>query len=167
MQAIARVNRVFRDKPAGLVVDYIGIAAELKNALAHYSQSDQQQTGISEAEAVTAFLDALDVSRAQFHGFDNSAALGGTPAQRLQVLPGALDHILKKDRQDEGGAVKRFNDAAASLVKAFKLASGSPQAAEHAEEVAFFSAVRSGLEKVGQGPLGGPRKTRISRSSNW
>jgi type I restriction enzyme R subunit len=154
MQAIARVNRVFRDKPAGLVVDYIGIAAELKNALAHYSQSDQQQTGISEAEAVTAFLDALDVSRAQFHGFDYSAALGGTPAQRLQVLPGALDHILQKDRQDEGGAVKRFNDAAAALVKAFKLASGSPQAAEHTEEVAFFSAVRSGLEKVGAGPAG-------------
>ncbi|MCA2009159.1 type I restriction endonuclease subunit R [Tritonibacter mobilis] len=154
MQAIARVNRVFRDKPAGLVVDYIGIAAELKNALAHYSQTDQQQTGISEAEAVTAFLDTLDVARAQFHGFDYSAALGGTPAQRLQVLPGALDHILNKDRQDEGGAVKRFNDAAAALVKAFKLASGSPQAAEHTEEVAFFSAVRSGLEKMGAGPIG-------------
>lgn len=61
MQAIARVNRVFRDKPAGLIVDYIGIAAELKSALAHYSQTDQAQTGIDEREAVAAFLDALDV----------------------------------------------------------------------------------------------------------
>lgn len=153
MQAIARVNRVFQDKPAGLVVDYIGIAAELKSALAHYSQSDQQQTGISETEAVAAFLDALDVARTQFHGFDYSQALGGTPAERLRVLPGALDHILQKDRLGEGGVVKRFNDTTAALVKAFKLASGSPQATEHTEEVAFFSAVRSGLEKVGAGPV--------------
>ncbi|UWQ85029.1 type I restriction endonuclease subunit R [Leisingera caerulea] len=153
MQAIARVNRVFQDKPAGLVVDYIGIAAELKSALAHYSQSDQQQTGISETEAVAAFLDALDVARTQFHGFDYSQALGGTPAERLRVLPGALDHILQKDRLGEGGVVKRFNDTTAALVKAFKLASGSPQATEQTEEVAFFSAVRSGLEKVGAGPV--------------
>ncbi len=154
MQAIARVNRVFQDKPAGLVVDYIGIAAELKSALAHYSQSDQQQTGISEAEAVAAFLDALDVARTQFHGFDYSQALGRTPAERLRVLPSAIDHILQSDRLGEGGAVKRFNDAMAVLVKAFKLASGSPQATDHAEEVAFFSAVRAGLEKVGAVPVG-------------
>lgn len=154
MQAIARVNRVFQDKPAGLIVDYIGIAAELKNALAHYSQSDQKQTGISEAEAIGAFLDALDVTRTQFHGFDYTGALGGTPAERLRVLPGALDHILQKGQEGEGGASKQFNDAAAVLVKAFKLASGSPQATEHTEEVAFFSAVRSGLEKVGASPSG-------------
>jgi type I restriction enzyme R subunit len=151
MQAIARVNRVFKNKPAGLIVDYIGIAADLKNALGHYSQSDQQQTGISEAEAVAAFLDALDVARSQFHGFDYSVSLGGTPAERLKVLPASLNHILQKER-DEGegaGAVKRFNDAVASLVKAFKLASGSARAKENTEEVAFFSAIRSGLEKVG------------------
>ncbi|GAA3874502.1 type I restriction endonuclease subunit R [Celeribacter arenosi] len=153
MQAIARVNRVFQNKPAGLIVDYIGIAADLKNALAHYSQSDQKQTGISEAEAVAAFLDTLDVARSQFHGFDYSSSLGGTPAERLKVLPAALDHILQKERDagDGSGAVKRFNDAVASLVKAFKLASGSTQAKAHTEEVAFFSAVRSGLEKVGAG----------------
>ncbi|MEZ5733875.1 MAG: type I restriction endonuclease subunit R [Paracoccaceae bacterium] len=150
MQAIARVNRVFKSKPAGLVVDYIGIAAELKSALAHYSQSDQQQTGISETEAVAAFLDALDVARAQFHGFDYSNALGGTPAQRLKILPAALDHVFQKDKADDkASGVKRFNDAVAALIKAFKLASGSPQATSHVEEVAFFAAVRSGLEKVG------------------
>ncbi|NSX53273.1 type I restriction endonuclease subunit R [Parasulfitobacter algicola] len=151
MQAIARVNRVFRNKPAGLIVDYIGIAADLKNALAHYSQSDQQQTGISEAEAVAAFMDALDVARSQLHGFDYSTTLGGTPADRLKILPAALNHVLEKER-DEGegaGAVKRFNDAVAGLVKAFKLASGSTQAKSSTEEVAFFSAIRSGLEKVG------------------
>ncbi|MDS1136722.1 type I restriction endonuclease subunit R [Nitratireductor indicus] len=153
MQAIARVNRVFRDKPAGLVVDYIGIATELKSALAHYSQTDQAQTGIDEAEAITAFLDALDVARAHFHGFDYSAALKGTPAQRLAVLPGALEHILSKDSGTEGAGagVKKFHDAVAALVKAFKLAAGNPQATDHAEEVAFFSAIRTSLVKLNAG----------------
>lgn len=147
MQAIARVNRVFADKPAGLVVDYIGIAAELKAALAHYSQTDQAQTGIEESAAVAAFLDALDVARAQFHGFDYSAALHGNPSERLAVLPGAIEYILAKDRDSDTGT-KRFHDAVAALVKAYKLASGSPQATEHAEEVAFFAAVRSSLAKL-------------------
>ena len=161
MQAIARVNRVFRDKPAGLVVDYIGIAADLKQALAHYSRTDQEQTGIDEAEAVAAFLDSLDVARSHFHGFDYSDALGGTPKQRLQMLPSALNFLLGKDRETEQNraGLKRFLDATAALVKSFKLASGSPQAKAHAEEIAFFVAVRSGLEKIGAG-------AKDTRSSN-
>lgn len=149
MQAIARVNRVFRDKPAGLVVDYIGIAAELKAALANYSQTDQAQTGIDEREAVAAFLDALDVARALFHGFNYGPAVKGTPGERLAILPGAIEHILAKDREGEGAQrAKRIHDAVAALVKAYKLASGSPQATEHAEEVAFFAAIRSSLAKL-------------------
>ncbi len=148
MQAIARVNRVFKGKPAGLVVDYIGIAADLKNALAHYSQSDQAKTGVSEAEAVAAFLDALDVARQQLFGFDYALALDGTPKDRLKILPPAIEHILNKGVEDEGASVKRFQDAVAALVKAFKLASGSPQATDHAVEVAFFTAVRTGIEKL-------------------
>ena len=152
MQAIARVNRVFRDKPAGLVVDYIGIAAELKAALAHYSQTDQAQTGIDEGEAIAAFLDALDVARVQFHGFDYGPAIRGTPGERLAVLPGAIEHILAADREREGAqGAKRFHNAVAALVRAYKLASGSPQATEHAEEVAFFAAVRSSLAKLDVG----------------
>ncbi|WP_298905561.1 type I restriction endonuclease subunit R [uncultured Aliiroseovarius sp.] len=148
MQAIARVNRVFKGKPAGLVVDYIGIASDLKNALAHYSQSDQAQTGVSEAEAVSAFLDALDVSRQQLFGFDYALALDGSPKDRLRILPPAIEHILNKGVEDEGASVKRFQDTVAALVKAFKLASGSPQATDHAVEVAFFTAVRTGIEKL-------------------
>ncbi len=148
MQAIARVNRVFKGKPAGLVVDYIGIASDLKNALAHYSQSDQAQTGVSEAEAVSAFLDALDVARQQLFGFDYALALDGSPKDRLKILPPAIEHILNKGVEDEGASVKRFQDAVAALVKAFKLASGSPQATDHAVEVAFFTAVRTGIEKL-------------------
>ncbi|MEP2533839.1 type I restriction endonuclease subunit R [Shimia sp.] len=147
MQAIARVNRVFKGKPAGLVVDYIGLAADLKKALAHYSQSDQAKTGVNEAEAISAFLDALDVARQQFFGFDYSAALNGTAKDRLKVLPAAIEHILAKDQSSEGSK-KRFLDAVAALIQAFKLASGSPAATEHSVEVAFFTAVRTGLEKL-------------------
>src|SRR5690606_15067629 len=70
MQAIARVNRVFRDKPGGLVVDYIGIAQNLKAALGQYTQADRDKTGIDEEAAVAALLERLEIIRAIFHGFD-------------------------------------------------------------------------------------------------
>lgn len=159
MQAIARVNRVFNNKPSGLVVDYIGIFADLKTALAHYSQSDQAQTGIDEKEAVAAFLDVLDVARQQLFGFDYADAILGSAKQRLKILPPAIEHILAKSRADEGASVKRYLDTVAALVKAFKLASGSPQATEHAIEVAFFIAVRFGLEKL---DTGGGRKSNLA-----
>lgn len=152
MQAIARVNRVFAGKPAGLVVDYIGLAADLKKALAHYSQGDQAQTGVDEREAVAAFLSALHVARGLFHGFDYSRVLGGTAADRIEILPAAADHVLHQARadgqEDHKDFGKRFLDAVAALAKAFKLAAGSPEAKEHAEEVAFFLAVRSALQKL-------------------
>lgn len=150
MQAIARVNRVFRDKPAGLVVDYIGLAAELRSALGHYSKADQNQTGIDEREAVKAFLDTLDVARSQFHGFDYGKAIIGTKADRLAIFPAAIEFMLQKDRDENTNvpAITRFNDAVAALAKAYKLASGSPEATQHAIEVAFFSAVRIALDKL-------------------
>ncbi|MXV44288.1 HsdR family type I site-specific deoxyribonuclease [Saccharibacter sp. 17.LH.SD] len=159
MQAIARVNRVFEDKPAGLVVDYIGIAAELKAALAHYSKTDQDETGIDEGEAVAAFLDALDVSRAQFHGFDYSKALDGTPGERLAILPNALEYLLEKDRESDK-ETKRFRHAVAALVKGYKLASGNARVREYATEVAFFVAVRSSLDKL---DAGGGNRTHDDR----
>ena len=94
MQAIARVNRVFGSKPAGLVVDYIGLAADLRAALAHYSQGDRSNTGIDEREAVAAFLSALDVARSLMHGFDYTAALDGSPSDRLDLLPRAIEHLM-------------------------------------------------------------------------
>lgn len=152
MQAIARVNRVFTGKPAGLVVDYIGLAADLKKALAHYSQGDQAQTGVDEREAVSAFLSALDVARGLFHGFDYSRVLGGTGADRIEILPAAANHVLHQahisEQEDHRDFGKRFMDAVAALAKAFKLAAGSPEASENAEEVAFFLAVRSALQKL-------------------
>lgn len=152
MQAIARVNRVFAGKPAGLIVDYIGLAADLKKALSHYSQGDQAQTGVDEREAVAAFLSALEVARGLFHGFDYSRVLGGTATDRLEILPAAGNHVLRQARDDgrEGHKDfgKRFLDAVAALARAFKLAAGTPEAKVHAEEVAFFLAVRSALQKL-------------------
>jgi Type I site-specific restriction-modification system, R (restriction) subunit and related helicases len=84
MQAIARVNRVFRDKPAGLIVDYIGIAQNLKSALQQYSRDDQENTGVDESEAVKVMLEKYEIVRDMFHNFDYLSALAGTPESDLR-----------------------------------------------------------------------------------
>ena len=101
MQAIARVNRVFRDKPAGLVVDYIGIAQNLKSALGQYSNGDRDQTGIDEAEAVRVLMEKYEIVRVIFRpetkgGFDYRSALNtaATPQARLAIMAGAIDWVL-------------------------------------------------------------------------
>jgi type I restriction enzyme R subunit len=160
MQAIARVNRVFRDKPAGLVVDYIGIAHNLKSALAQYSPRDREQTGVDEAQAVVVMMEKYEVVRDMFHGFDYRAALGGTPQQRLAMMASAIEWILDRQQQwaakeqtPEGkrAAHHRFQDAVLALSKAFALASASDEARWIREEVGFFQAIRAALVKSGTG----------------
>ncbi|WP_200869486.1 MULTISPECIES: type I restriction endonuclease subunit R [Brucella] len=80
MQAIARVNRVFRDKPGGLIVDYIGIAQNLKNALGQYTRSDQDKTGIDEEEAIAVLMEKYEVVRGMFHGHDYNLGITGQPS---------------------------------------------------------------------------------------
>ena len=95
MQAIARVNRVFKDKPGGLVVDYLGLAHELKQALAAYTESGGHgETAIDQEEAVAVMLEKYEVCCDFFHGFDWSKWTSGTPAQKLGLLPAAQEHIL-------------------------------------------------------------------------
>ncbi len=156
MQAIARVNRVFRDKPAGLIVDYIGIAQNLKNALAQYSPRDREQTGIDEAEAIAVMLEKYEVVRDMFHGFDYRAGLAGSPQERLAMMAGAIEWILDQQQQwaarestAEGkkAAHRRFSDAVLALSKAFALASASDEARAIREEVGFFQAIRAALIK--------------------
>ena len=160
MQAIARVNRVFRDKPAGLVVDYIGIAQNLKNALGQYSGSDQRQAGIDEAEAVAVLLEKFEVVKAMYHGFDYARGLAGTPQERLIVLAEAIEWILT--RQHEAAARetsdeakrrenRRYQDAVLALSKAFALASASDEARAIRDEVGFFQTVRAALVKSADG----------------
>ncbi len=163
MQAIARVNRVFRDKPAGLVVDYIGLAQILKEALSQYSPNDRRETGIDEAEAVRVLVEKYEIVRAMFRpdmpgGFDYRPAIaaGSLPQQRLVVLAGAMDWVLSfqqeaaaKETTEEGKkrAHRRFADAVLALSKAFALAAASDAARAIRDEVGFFQAVRIALAK--------------------
>lgn len=160
MQAIARVNRVFRDKPAGLIVDYIGIAQNLKSALQQYSKPDQSRTGVDEAQAVALLQEKLEVVRDMFHGFEYRAALDGAPFERLKLLAGAMDWILErlhekaidaKTEDDRKKALRSYADAVLALSKAFALAGASDLAREVREEVGFFQAVRTALAKTGGG----------------
>jgi type I restriction enzyme R subunit len=159
MQAIARVNRVFRDKPAGLVVDYIGIAQNLKNALSQYSQHDQDQTGIDEAQAVAVLMEKHEIVRAVFHGFDYSPALSpdAKPQQRLSVMAQAIDWVLtvqqtaaakETNAEAKKRAQRRYGDAVLALSKAFALASASDAAREIRDEVGFFQAIRAAMIKT-------------------
>jgi type I restriction enzyme R subunit len=157
MQAIARVNRVFKDKPAGLVVDYIGIAQSLKQALSQYTPQDQRQTGVNQAEAVAVMLEKLDVVRSLFHGFDYTGIETATSAQRLTLLANAVDFIQRKQHEqaicedtDEAKkrAHRRYQDAVLALTKAHALAAASDEAAQVSIEVGFFQAVRSVLIKT-------------------
>lgn len=115
---------------------------------------------MDEAEAVAAFLDALDVARTLMFGFDYALALGGTPKERLKTLGAAMEHLLAKSLADQGARLSRFHDAVVALVRGYKLASGSPQATVHAAEVAFFVALRGTLEKLDVGSKG--RRTDAS-----
>ncbi len=151
MQAIARVNRVFKDKPGGLVVDYLGLADELKQALATYTQSGGTgATALDQAEAVALMLDKDEVCRGFFYGFDWSRWTSGTPRERLSLLPAAQEHILA---QEDGKA--RLLDAVTRLSQAFALAVPHDEAIRIRDDVGFFQAVRAVLAKS----VTGERKT--------
>lgn len=156
MQAIARVNRVFKDKPGGLIVDYIGILQNLKNALADYSPSDQDKTGIDEEQAVAALKETFERVRAIFHGHDYSAGLTGTPKKRLHALAGAIDWVLRWQEQeaskatrpeDKKRAHRAFQDLVLELSKGYALASASDLAGAIRDEVGFFQTVRAAIAK--------------------
>ena len=156
MQAIARVNRVFRDKPAGLIVDYIGVAQNLKSALGQYSRNDRRHAGIDKAEAIAVMVEKYEVVRDMFHGFDYSTGLTGSPQERLVALAGAIEWILDTQQRDAARestkdakkrAHRRFNDAVLELSKGFALVGGSDEARDIRDEVGFFQTVRAALAK--------------------
>ena len=147
MQAIARVNRVFKDKPGGLVVDYLGLAQELKQALATYTESGGTgRTALDQEEAVAVMLERYEVCCGLFHGFDRSWWTSGTPPQRLALLPNAQEHILRQEQGKE-----RCLGAVRDLSQAFALAVPHVEALRIRDDVAFFQAVRSVLGKRAPG----------------
>ncbi len=147
MQSIARVNRVFKDKPGGLIVDYIGIADELKGAMAEYSRSGGKGEGVlDQSEAVAELLKWLEVCDDLFHGFDRSLWKTGTPAQKLSLIPAAQEHILSRDHEEQGVRA-RFMDAALAVSRAFALAVAHDVTLRVRDDVAFFQAARAALWK--------------------
>jgi len=141
MQAIARVNRVFRDKPGGLVVDYLGLAHELRQALRTYTQSGGKGEAVLErADAIAVMLEKHDVCVGLMHGFDWSAWVDGSPAERLALLPAAQEHVLaQEDGKD------RFTNAVRELSQAFALAVPDEEAIAIRDDVGFFQSVRNRL----------------------
>jgi type I restriction enzyme, R subunit len=147
MQAIARVNRVFKDKPGGLVVDYLGLADELKAALATYTESGGTgKTAIDQAEAVSLMLEKYEICRGLFHRFNWSHWTTGTAQERLSLLPRAQEHILA---QEDGKA--RLLRSVTELSQAFALAVPHEEAIRIRDDVGFFQAVRAVLAKTTPG----------------
>ncbi len=150
MQAIARVNRKFRDKPGGLVVDYIGLADNLRRALATYTDAGGTgSTALPQEDAIAVLQRDYEICRSLFHGFDWSKWTTGTATERLSLIPAAQEHILAlgngKDGQKDGK--DRLLDAVASLNRSFALAATSDFAQEIAADVAFFKTIRAALAK--------------------
>ena len=143
MQAIARVNRVFKDKPGGLVVDYLGLAHELKCALATYTENGGRgQTALNQSQAVAIMLEKYEICCGLFHGFDWGKWVTGTPGERLGLLPAAQEHILVQDNGKD-----RCLKAVRELSQAFALAVPHEKTLRIRDDVAFFQAVRSALVK--------------------
>jgi len=144
MQAIARVNRVFKDKPGGLVVDYLGLADQLKRALADYTEAGGRgKAAINQEEAVAVMLEKFEIVVNMFHGFDYTSLLKAEPAKRIAGIAAAMEHILQlKDGK------KRYLTEVTALSKAFALAVPHEEALKIRDEVGFFQEVRVGLAKA-------------------
>jgi type I restriction enzyme, R subunit len=143
MQAIARVNRVYKDKTGGLVVDYLGIASDLKKALSFYSDSGGKgDPAIAQEQAVQMMLTNLEVISQMFRGFEYEEYFDADTSKKLSVILGAENHILGLDN-----GKKRFLDEVAKLSQAFAIAVPHDQAMDAKDEVAFFQAIKARLAK--------------------
>jgi type I restriction enzyme R subunit len=147
MQAIARVNRVFKDKPGGLVVDYLGLAQELKSALATYTESGGTgRTALAQEEAVAMMLEKYEVCCDLFHGFNWAKWTTGTPAERLGLLPAAQEHVLAQEDGKE-----RCIRTVREVSQLFALAVPHAEALRIRDDVAFFQSVQAVLAKRASG----------------
>ena len=161
MQAIARVNRVFRDKPGGLVVDYLGLAHELKRALATYTESGGTgRTVVDKEQAVRVMQEKYEIRCGLFHGFDLSAWTPGSPADRLNLLPAALEHVLV---QEDGEA--RCLRAVRELSQAFALAVPHPETVRIRDDVSLFAVEL--LEKLLKGELATRRRKNVVQARSF
>jgi type I restriction enzyme R subunit len=154
MQAIARVNRVFRDKPGGLVVDYLGLADQLKQALATYTESGGKGNPTYDTkQAIAVMLEKHGVACDILHGFNWKKWTTGKPAERLALIPAGQEKILE---QDDGK--KRFVQVVMELSRAFALCAASDEATEIRDDVSFFQALQAALNKQNVGARKTPKQ---------
>jgi type I restriction enzyme R subunit len=158
MQAIARVNRTFKDKPGGLVVDYIGIAEDLKSALAEYTQRDQQNQNLGEdlhERAIPEMLAAHQVVADLLHGYDwRAVRFGGGERPFITALTGAIEYLLSASvgHTGDGPNLKqRYLAEAGRFVRLYALCAGTFEAENIKQDTAFFEAVRAQLSKLETG----------------
>jgi len=143
MQAIARVNRVYKDKPGGLIVDYIGIASDLKQALATYTESGGHGTpAFDQSEAIAVMMEKYEIVVGMFNGFDYKQYFSSDTKEKMTIILEAQEHILSLD-----DGKNRFTQQVVSLSKAFALSVPSLSAMKIKEEVGFFQAIKARLTK--------------------
>ena len=143
MQAIARVNRVFGVKQGGLVVDYIGIAAKLKEALQVYTEQDKEQTGVDTSQAALVLLEKLDVVRELLHKHDYSLFFKGKHSEKLKVIMETIDFVLGLPKEIKDSFIKTVSE----LSKAYGLCATTYEAEKYNVEIGFFKTVRAGVLK--------------------
>ena len=148
MQAIARVNRVFKDKPGGLIVDYIGIAESLKEALHQYTESDKETAGVDTSVAVDVMLEKHEVLIEMLYEHDYSGYLSDKATERMTAIISTMDFVLGLGEDEK----KRFINTVTELSKAFALCATTEEAQEINAEIGFFKAVKASLVKsIGDG----------------
>ncbi len=146
IQAISRVNRVYKDKPGGLIVDYIGIGMDLKKALANYSRGDREDTGIDPVQPISIMLEKYEIVAGLFHGYDYMKFFEADAKGKLRIILEASDFILSVEKGKE-----RFLEYISLLVRAYALCNPSKESRELRDEIGFFQAVRATILKNSEG----------------
>ena len=144
MQAIARVNRVFKDKSGGVVVDYLGILESLKRALKQYTDSDKNNTGIDTSQAIEVMVEKLEILRDMVHGLDYSGYMGTSQAGRIRAITTGMNFVFGMKEKEQ----KEFKQFAVELAKAHSLCAATNEGKCFALEVSYFKAVKASLVKL-------------------
>jgi type I restriction enzyme R subunit len=147
MQAIARVNRVYKDKEGGLIVDYLGIAQELKKALSNYTQSGGKgRPTFDQSEAIAVMKEKFEIVSQMYHKFNYKEFFTANAKRKMQIIPEAMEHVLA---QPEGK--KRYVREVTALTKAYALAVPSKEAMQLRDDIGFFQAIKASIMKNTEG----------------
>ena len=156
LQAIARVNRRFKDKPSGLVVDYLGLADQLRKAISRYSGGEGDKPGVPVELALAVLQERFEVVQAMFHGFDYTGYFSTKATNRLAALAGGVNHVCGLEEGDPDKAKKRYVEAMTALNKAAGIALHLEGARHLRDEIGYFQAVQRNIQKY---TVGGSGKT--------